>query len=147
MENLARWCEGGSGSKGAGGAEVPKRQSWRQSELDAQKSYPDYEPQKSFKNGQEVPYGTKGSTRPELYKPGHSVEVKNYNVETSSGQSNLVNNVSKQIQSRTPNLPSGTKQTVVVDVRGQTVSNEVLKSIRSRILDKSGVEVEIIFKR
>ena len=112
-----------------------------------QKSYPDYEPQKSFKDGQEVPYGTKGSTRPELYKPGHSVEVKNYNVETPSGQNNLVNNVSNQIKSRTPNLPSGTKQTVIVDVRGQNVSNEVLKSIRSRILDKSGVIVEIIFKR
>jgi len=51
------------GLKGAGGAESLKRPSWRQSELDVQKSYPDYEPQKSFKNGQEVPYGTRGSTR------------------------------------------------------------------------------------
>ena len=71
--------------------QVPKRPSWRQSELDVQKEYPDYEPQKSFKDGVEVPYGTKGSTRPELYKSGHSIEVKNYNVETTTGQSNLVN--------------------------------------------------------
>ena len=126
---------------------IPKRPSWRQSETDAQKSYPDYEPQKSFKNGQEVPYGTKGSTRPELYNSGHSIEVKNYRVETSSGQNNLINNVSKQIQSRTPNLPEGTRQTVIIDLRGQNVSNEVLKSIRSKILEKSGIGVEIIFKR
>ena len=129
------------------GSEVPKRPSWRKSEIDAKNSYPDYEFQKSFKNGSEVTYGTKGSTRPELYKPGHSIEVKNYKVQTSAGQNSLINNVSKQIHRRTPNLPSGTKQTVIIDVRGQTISNEILKSIRSRILGKINVEVEIIFKR
>lgn len=130
------------------GAEVPsKRPTWRQSEIDAELEYKGYDAQKSFINGEEVPYGTKGSTRPELYKPGHSIEVKNYNVQSSSGQNNLVNNVSKQIKDRVAHLPSGTEQTILIDVRGQNVSNEVLKQIRSRILEKSGTNVEIIFKR
>lgn len=94
-----------------------------------------------------MPYGTKGSTRPELYKPEHSIEVKNYNVQSSSGQNNLVYNVSKQLKDRVAHLPSGTEQTILIDVRGQNVSNEVLKQIRSRILEKSVTNVEIIFKR
>ncbi|HHQ1131408.1 TPA: hypothetical protein ACSKOU_002727, partial [Listeria monocytogenes] len=76
-----------------------------------------------------------------------SIEVKNYNVQTSSGQNNLINNVSKQIKERLTNLPPGTEQTILIDVRGQNVSNDILKNIRSKILDKSGVKVEIIFKR
>ncbi|MBC1716643.1 hypothetical protein HB965_13985, partial [Listeria welshimeri] len=126
---------------------IPKRPNWRQSEIDAELDYKGYDSQKSFLNGEEVPYGTKGSSRPELYKQGHSIEVKNYNVQTSSGQNNLINNVSKQIKERLTNLPPGTEQTILIDVRGQNVSNDILKKIRSKILDKSGVNVEIIFKR
>ncbi|EAC5323005.1 hypothetical protein KV68_11445 [Listeria monocytogenes] len=126
---------------------IPKRPSWRQSEIDAELDYKGYGSQKSFLNGKEVPYGTKGSSRPELYRQGHSIEVKNYNVQTSSGQNNLINNVSKQIKERLTNLPPGTEQTILIDVRGQNVSNDILKNIRSKILDKSGVKVEMIFKR
>ena len=81
------------------------RPTWRQSELDVGKDYEGYDAQKSFINGEEVPYGTKGSVRPEFYKNGHSVEVKNYNVETSSGRNSLINNVSSQIKKRLTNLP------------------------------------------
>lgn len=129
------------------GNDIPKRPSWRQSEIEAELEYNGYDSQKSFLNGEEVPYGTKGSTRPELFKSGHSIEVKNYNVQTNSGQNNLINNVSKQIKSRSVNLPEGTNQTIIIDVRGQIVTNEILKKIRDRILAKSGVNVEIIFKR
>ncbi|GHU44360.1 hypothetical protein FACS1894193_12680 [Bacilli bacterium] len=126
---------------------VPKRPSWRESEIDAELDYQGYETQKSFLNGKEVPYGTKGSTRPELYKDGHSIEVKNYDVQTNSGRNNLVNNVSGQIKNRVDNLPLGTNQTILVDIRGQNVTNDVLKEIRQRILEKTKVDVEIIFKR
>lgn len=65
------------------------RPTWRQSELDAAKDFPDYDAQKSFLNGEEVPYGTKGSVRPDYYKDGYSVDIKNYNVESTSDRSNL----------------------------------------------------------
>jgi hypothetical protein len=124
-----------------------KRPSWRQSEIDAAKGFPDYEPQKSFLNGQEVPYGTEGSSRPELYRTGHSIEVKNYNIQTNSGRNNLINNVSRQINERVSNLPGGTEQTIIIDVRGQDVSNTLLREIRNKIFEKAGISVEIIFMR
>ena len=123
------------------------RPTWRQSELDVGKDYEGYDAQKSFINGKEVPYGTKGSVRPEFYKNGHSVEVKNYNVETSSGRNSLINNVSSQIKKRLTNLPEGTEQTVVIDVRGQDYNLEILRDIKNKIIEKSGYNAEILFKR
>ena len=123
------------------------RPTWRQSELDVGKDYEGYDAQKSFINGEEVPYGTKGSVRPEFYKNGHSVEVKNYNVETSSGRNGLINNVSSQIKKRLTNLPEGTEQTVVIDVRGQDYNLEILRYIKNKIIEKSGYNAEILFKR
>jgi uncharacterized protein YnzC (UPF0291/DUF896 family) len=59
-----------------------------------------------------------------------------------------INNVVKQIKSRFTHLAEGTKQTIIIDVRGQNVTNEVLKQIRDRILDQvSSINVEITFKR
>lgn len=123
------------------------RPAWRQSELDVGKDYEGYDAQMSFINGEEVPYGTKGSVRPEFYKNGHSVEVKNYNVETSSGRNSLINNVSSQIKKRLTNLPEGTEQTVVIDVRGQDYNLEILRDIKNKIIEKSGYNAEILFKR
>ena len=123
------------------------RPTWRQSELEVGKDYEGYDAQKSFINGEEVPYGTKGSVRPEFYKNGHSVEVKNYNVETSSGRNSLINNVSSQIKKRLTNLPEGTEQTVVIDVRGQDYNLEILRDIKNKIIEKSGYNAEILFKR
>ncbi|MFU0792088.1 MAG: hypothetical protein ACFWT6_19440 [Virgibacillus proomii] len=95
-----------------------KRPSWRQSEKDVGTNYPDYEEQKAFKKGKEVPYGTSGSSRPDFYSTKKSIEVKNYNVTSSSGRSRLINNVVKQVNKRIDDLPRGTTQTVTIDVRG-----------------------------
>ena len=122
------------------------RPSWRKSEVDTGKNYTNYEPQKSFFNGKEVPYGTKGSVRPDYYIDEHSVEVKNYNIETHYGQNSLVYNISKQVKQRLSNLPEGTRQTIVIDVRGQLVNNSILKEIKDRIITKVGFDVEILFK-
>ncbi|CAJ7329435.1 Uncharacterised protein [Burkholderia pseudomallei] len=116
----------------------PKRPSWRQSEQDAGKRLGDgYEEQKSFKDGKEVPYGTKGSTRPDWYKDGSSVEVKNYNIETSAGQERLIDNVSKQAIYRAQQLPSNTVQSLFVDVRGQAVSRGELQNVIQAITTRS----------
>ena len=93
--------------------------------------------QVSFKDGVEVPYGTRGSTRPEAYREGLSVEVKNYNLQTSQGRSNLVRNVSRQTQHRAQNLPANTVQQVNIDVRGQSVSRAQLNKMVDRIVERS----------
>ncbi|WP_088810382.1 T7SS effector LXG polymorphic toxin [Listeria sp. ILCC796] len=133
--------EGASGNV----VNIPKRPSWQQSEVDAGEMFPNYSSQKSFLDGDEVSHGTKGSSRPEYYTSGHSVEVKNYTIETSAGRSNLANNVSKQVNQRIDNLPQGTKQTIIIDVRGQNYSISTLDDILSRISEKVLVPVEIRF--
>ncbi|MGV0923463.1 RHS repeat-associated core domain-containing protein [Empedobacter tilapiae] len=124
----------------------PTRPSWRQSEDDVLSSG-NYRKQISFKDGQEVKYGTKGSVRPEGYKIGSSIEVKNYNITTRSGQNSLINNVSGQINKRLENLPKGTAQTVVIDVRGQKFNSDIMKYINEQIGSKVNTEnYQIMFK-
>ena len=94
------------------------RPTWRQSELDVGKDYEGYDAQKAF-----------------------------INVETSSGRNSLINNVSSQIKKRLTNLPEGTEQTVVIDVRGQDYNLEILRDIKNKIIEKSGYNAEILFKR
>ncbi|MBA2871432.1 uncharacterized protein YukE [Anoxybacillus calidus] len=137
---------GKTGDEVVGKGTVNARPSWRQSEIDIGKEYPGYRDQVSFKDGVEVQHGTKHSSRPDFYIKGHSIEVKNYNLTTSSGRSNLVRNVSKQINKRINDLPSGTKQTVIIDVRGQNTSRDVLRDVRNRINEITNGVAEIIFK-
>ena len=126
-------------------ADIPKRPTWKQSELDAGDLYPGYDTQKSFLNGDVVPHGTEGSSRPEYYLDGHSVEVKNYKIDTNRGINNLANNVSKQVNKRINNLPPFTEQTIVIDVRGQNYTNEILRKIIAQITARCKIKVKIIF--
>ena len=130
-------CRGGSGSI---------RPSWRQSELDAAKDFSEYAEQKSFINGQEVPYGTKGSVRPDLYKKGSSIDVKNYKIETASGRNNLAKNIEKQYYQRLTNLPDGTKQSALIDIRGQNVLDTDLTSLYNDISSRTNNGITIKFK-
>lgn len=128
-----------------GGASVP-RPTWRQSELDAVADFPEYKAQKSFLNGKEVPYGTKGSVRPDYYKSGFSVDIKNYNVESTNSRSNLARNIETQYSQRIENLPDGTKQAVLIDVRGQNVSISALLVLYNDIIQRTNNGVEVLFK-
>ncbi|MFJ7934368.1 T7SS effector LXG polymorphic toxin [Sporosarcina sp. NPDC096371] len=136
----------GQKAKDAGKGIDKTRPSWRQSEIDVEKDFSEYNAQKSFKDGIEVPYGEKGSSRPDLYQTGHSIEVKNYKITTSSGRSSLVNNVSKQVEKRLSDLPSDTKQSVIIDIRGQNVSDEILDELYEKIMNKTNSKVDIRFK-
>lgn len=74
------------------------------------------------------------------------MEVKNYNLEAKQGKYNLVNNVSEQIGQRNIHLSSGTRQTIIIDIRGQNVSDDILEYVDRGIRQKSGTDVEIKFK-
>ena len=99
---------------------------------------PNAHAQVSYLNGKEVPYGTKGSVRPDWYIYGQrvSVEVKNYNIKNNA--SNLINNVVTQAKYRAKHLPKGTTQTVVIDVRGQNIDVVKRNYIQKEISSKSG---------
>ena len=123
-----------------------KRPSWRQSELDAAEDFSDYLEQISFLEGKKVPYGTKGSVRPDLYKDGFSMDVKNYNVETASGRSNLARNIEKQYYQRLDNLPKGTIQSVLIDIRGQNISQDNLNALYNNIMKRTNNGIKVNFK-
>ncbi|MCE0829022.1 VENN motif pre-toxin domain-containing protein, partial [Buttiauxella sp. A2-C2_NF] len=105
--------------------------------------------QVSYKDGEVVPYGTKGSTRPDWCNGSTcSVEVKNYNIEKN--QSGLINNVVKQAITRQANIPPGMDQRVTIDIRGQNVTPEQERSIIRGIVQKSNGIIDpsaIEFKR
>ncbi|MBQ8016989.1 MAG: hypothetical protein IJ258_02680, partial [Methanobrevibacter sp.] len=122
------------------------RPAWRQSEIDARIDFPEYQEQVSFINGKEVPYGTKGSVRPDFYKEGYSVDIKNYNIETQAGRNSLAKNIEKQYNKRIDNLPAGTKQAVQIDIRGQNVSDELLQSLYNDIMQRTNDGITIYFK-
>lgn len=64
-----------------------------------------------------------------------SVEVKNYKIATN--QQGLINNVSKQALQRAENLPQGMQQQVVIDIRGQVVTDAQKNAVIKGIVQKS----------
>lgn len=115
-----------------------QRPSPRQSEIDVgQDLGPGHRPQVSYLNGKEVKYGTAGSVRPDYVAPGDvaSFEVKNYNL--ANNQSGLINNVSTQAVQRAQHLPAGMEQQVIIDIRGQVVSNAQKNDIIRGIVQQS----------
>src|SRR5262249_31123483 len=95
------------------------RPSPRQSELDVNSLNPKHRPQVSFKNGREVPYGSRGSVRPDNHRVGEALEVKNYDLMDPSSRANMYNTIHRQYLQRTSNLPRGTQQRIIIDIRGQ----------------------------
>ena len=135
------------GPKSTGAAEAatgapPSRPSWQTSEgtISSELKELRFKEQKSYRNGKEVPYGTPGSVRPDLSHEGFklSVDVKNYDVASAKGRYRLVQDVLAQATKRSPNLPPGMRQGIVIDIRGQTVSERLLDRLVDRIVKQSG---------
>ena len=122
------------------------RPTWRQTELDGATDYPDYLSQQSFLHGEVVPYGTKGSVRPDFYRIGSSIDYKNYNISTPSKRNNLVRNIKNQYFRREIELPSNTQQTFVMDIRGQNISDDILNQLYDKIIEQTSPQIIIYFK-
>ncbi|CBJ49649.1 hemagglutinin repeat-containing protein [Ralstonia solanacearum] len=125
------------GNTGSNDSNTAKRPTPRQSENDAGAGLgPDYKPQVSYKDGEVVPYGSKGSVRPDWCNGTTcSIEVKNYNIATNS--SGLIKNVADQAIQRQANLPAGMEQQIVIDVRGQTMTAQQEDAIVKGIVSRS----------
>lgn len=97
------------------------------------------EEQVSFLNGERVPYGTRGSVRPDGWVVGATAEAKNYsNLHLPEQQLALVDNISRQARQRDRHLPPGTDQHVTIDVRGQNISEELMLQLRFQISRETG---------
>jgi hypothetical protein len=100
-------------------------------------------------NGTRVTYGTRGSVRPDNFSAtadaGNpvSVEVKNYTVTNAAGRRRLIREAGDQAAHRVSHLPAGTRQTIIVDARGQgalTTAQET--QIKVGISNRSGGAVK-----
>jgi len=92
--------------------------------------------QQSFKDGETVKYGTKGSVRPDFCIGNTcAIEVKNYDL--SKNQSALARTLGKQVIARSKNLPKGMKQRVEIDDRGQSITDAQKEIITDKIIKKS----------
>ncbi len=124
----------------------------RESEKAAMKKYGgNGEEQVSYLNGEKVPYGTKGSSRPDgLIKNRNgkfeAVEVKNYDLEHNAN--NLCNVLEKQIAERKVNLPRDVTQRVTLDVKGRGYSKEFVNSVVKKVQTRIGddIPVDILWK-
>lgn len=114
----------------------------RDSELTVLDRTKDSTEQVSFLDGQEVPMNTPGATRPDVVVKNpngtvKAIEVKNYNLAQSSNRNTLLSELERQITSRASNLPTGSTQEIVLDVRGRGFSDELINAtitaIRNRL--------------
>ena len=108
-----------------------------QSEAAALKLY-DGKSQLSYKNGREVAYGTKEATRPDVVRTVgdhlEAIEVKNYDLRNADNRRVLYYELKRQISERAANMPKGTTQRVVLDIRGRKYPKELVEDVINHIL-------------
>lgn len=97
------------------------------------------EKQVSYLNGEEVPYGTPGSVRPDLvYENGpvtEAVEVKYYDLMHKSNLYELKTVLTAEITERVENLPDGMRQRIVLNIEGRGYTRELVDGVADWIQD------------
>jgi len=136
---------GAKANVNVGGGKKPSPS--RQAEIDLVTT--DFEAQPVFYNGKQQ-YGKdrnrKGTVKPDgFHETGVSLEIKKYNLSRPNGASSLIYNVVKQVQKRRIHLPQNTVQVILIDIRGQKVSQSVRDTIEKGIKKKGGDDVIVKF--
>ena len=109
---------------------------WRQAELRALNESGGYE-QMTYLNGKQVQFGTEGATRPDIVRNlgDHieAVEVKYYNLESSSSLNTLYSELKREVSARVANLPAGSTQKIILDVTGRGFSETTCNTVKTNI--------------
>lgn len=117
------------------GLAIPSPQ---ESEIFAQNKYGG-EGQVTFLDGEEVPYGTAGATRPDVVRQVgdhlEALEVKNYDLSNPNNVNELLSELRREVTDRIANLPAGSTQRIVLDTRGRGFSQELVEQVEKRITD------------
>ena len=116
---------------------LSQRPSWRQSEQDVGHDLgPSTRSQVGFQDGIEVRRGTSGSVQPDHVDGDVACyEVKNYDIATNMNA--LIRRTADQAIERVAHLPEGMVQNVIIDIRGQTVSEGQQLDIVQRIVTRA----------
>lgn len=108
----------------------------KESEKRALEKYGGFE-QVSYLDGEQVLMSTNGATRPDIVRfiDGHleAIEVKNYSLENKANRNTLYNEILRQVTARTKDLPKGSTQRIVLDVKGRGYSNELIQTVINNI--------------
>lgn len=110
----------------------------RQSELTVLDRTPGGVEQVSYLNGEEVAQNTLNATRPDVVIKNadgtiQAIEVKNYNLANPSNRGTLYRELERQVTSRVANLPQGSTQKIVLDVRGRGFSKDLIEMVKKNI--------------
>ena len=109
---------------------------WRQAELRALTETGGYE-QLSYLNGEQVPFGTQGATRPDVVQVVgdhiEAIEVKYYNLESQLSLNTLYSELQREVSSRVANLPAGSTQKIILDVTGRGFSEATCSAVQAEI--------------
>lgn len=110
----------------------------RESELKVLERTKGAEEQISYLDGVEVSSTTKGATRPDVVVKNadgsiKAIEVKNYNLASSKSRSELYKELKRQVTNRVNNLPPGSTQEIVLDVRGRGFSKDMIENVVTNI--------------
>ncbi|MBF0941520.1 hypothetical protein [Abiotrophia sp.] len=118
---------------------------YRQAEIDSVAYYgktgaQQIKTQVSFLNGKEVSTKIAGSTRPDILavidgKP-QAIEVKNYDLVTTSNFNSMINVLKRQFNNRAKHLPEGIGQRLALYVRGHGYSKRNIQDFVQRIREK-----------
>lgn len=115
--------------------------SYRQSELTVLERTDNAVEQVAYIDGVEVSYSAAGATRPDVVVRNangtvDAIEVKNYNLSESANRAVLLNSLEREITDRTINLPAGSTQQIVLDVRGRNFTDELIEGVKTLIWDR-----------
>lgn len=106
----------------------------RESELAALEKFGGKE-QVTFLDGEEVAYGLKGGTRPDIVRwvrgKLEAIEVKNYDL--VNNKNGLVSELEREITARVEHLPKGSLQRIVLDVRGRGYDDALIEAVKQAI--------------
>ena len=109
---------------------------WRQAELRALNETGGFE-QLSYLNGEQVPFGTPGATRPDVVRMVgdhiEAVEVKYYNLESSASLNTLYDELEREVADRVVNLPPRATQKIILDVTDRGFSEATCEAVKTNI--------------
>lgn len=95
--------------------------------------------QVTYLNGKEVPYSTPGGTRPDIVRTVddhlEAIEVKNYDLYNEKNIRVLLYKLKRQVLERSVNMPEGTTQRVILDVRGRKYPKGLVERVIKDIQD------------
>ena len=110
--------------------------------------------QQSYLNGNIVSSDTNGSVRPDLtrYVDGHleAIEIKNYNLNSSTSRRNLIKVLKEQVAERKRHLPKGSTQRICLVTKGRNYNkkfiNSFIKQIQNELRDVfHNIPIEVIY--